>query len=137
MILQCNYEATKEPAPEGEIHYKCINCGHERFSRNKPPYIRYDCKTTKKNPVTLDTILSSYQKAVKEWKEAGKPLRTKERILEIFIICESNKCGHFRVGIIRNSCALCKCNLNLLTIGEFNKIAMGTQICPDDPPRWT
>jgi len=82
-------------------------------------------------------LLKQYQKERKKWKEAGKPIRSKERMEEIYSICE--KCPFFNKedGIIFDfdECDICGCNLHP-TDTKLNKIAWATTHCPDNPSRW-
>ena len=63
------------------------------------------------------------------WAKAGKPVRSQERIYEIYHDhCEP--CEHFN----GKSCVICGCYINTGT--NFNKILWATTKCPDDPPKW-
>ena len=73
-----------------------------------------------------------YVKERIKWELAGKPMRSEERIREIFHqICKP--CPHFG----GDHCKVCGCYLREdLTKPKFNKIAWATTHCPDDPPKW-
>lgn len=62
------------------------------------------------------------------WVEAGKPLRTPERIEELFEVCQ--QCPVFmRVGADIGRCKECGCWVKRK--GEkFNKLAWPTENCP-------
>lgn len=82
-------------------------------------------------------LVQQYEKEKRIWKKAGKPIRSKERMEEIYSICE--KCPFFNKGQGMapgmDQCDICKCNLNPSS-ETLNKIAWGTTHCPDDPSRW-
>jgi hypothetical protein len=77
------------------------------------------------------------------WKRAGRPVRAKQRILEVLAICQG--CEHYDPGLMPLAiavvtgpagCRKCGCPLNDSTNAEINKIAMGTERCPLNPPKW-
>lgn len=76
----------------------------------------------------------TYSKAVARWKLAGSPTRTTEEITSILAICQA--CPHYTQSD-RPRCRLCGCSVNNQPNGLANKIAMATEGCPDDPPKWT
>jgi len=82
-------------------------------------------------------LVQQYEKEKRIWKKARKPIRSKERMEEIYSICE--KCPFFNKGQGMvpgmDQCDICKCNLNPSS-ETLNKIAWGTTHCPDDPSRW-
>jgi hypothetical protein len=74
--------------------------------------------------------------AVAKWIAAGRPTRSQEQIEAILTtICDAKPvpCEHFRNG----SCDLCGCKINANPSALRNKLAMGTESCPLDLPRWT
>lgn len=73
-----------------------------------------------------------YSKAMLRWIKAGKPTRTEEQINELLVICKS--CDFFNSEA--NACSKCGCNINSQVSGLKNKLAMATERCPDNPPRW-
>lgn len=76
----------------------------------------------------------NYAKAVTKWKAAGSPERSQPEIDRIMSICEA--CEHFRGKGTRPHCNLCGCSLSRIPDGLKSKIAMATESCPLDPPRW-
>jgi len=68
----------------------------------------------------------------KKWAEAGKPMRSQERIEELFNICK--ECEHFRSYY----CGICGCFINKGT--TFNKLAWSSTRCPLEQiskiPKW-
>lgn len=80
-------------------------------------------------------IVHRYVSAVERWKAAGSPQRTAKEIAAVLAICEA--CEHFQRGLLRNSCKVCGCSLNAFEKGLVNKIAMATESCPLNPPKWT
>jgi len=70
-----------------------------------------------------------YMNARQKWTQNGKPVRSQERINEIFKTCQ--RCPHFT----GSACSLCGCRITMK--GNFmNKLAWATESCPDNPPRW-
>lgn len=92
--------------------------------------IMYD---KEKNSPEVIEMIKRYTNAQVKWYKAGKPLRTDEEIKEIFSICQS--CQHFKKDLIGSKCNICGCRLHS-TRKKVNKIAMSTESCPDNPPRW-
>jgi hypothetical protein len=95
-------------------------------------------------PTTLQ-MLQNYLMARSEWINLGQPLRSQERIDEIFNICKV--CEHYQKSpldntlltkyIIQNDgmgCAVCGCFIN--NQKEWNKIAWATTRCPLESPKW-
>lgn len=71
-----------------------------------------------------------------KWRKSGKPLRTPERIEQLFKICSSNQClNYISKDIDRGECNICHCNL-LRQGNYFNKLAWGTTRCPLEHPLW-
>jgi len=77
----------------------------------------------------LDKI-KSFAVAHAEWIAAGMPLRTSERMIEIYDnIC--SKCEHFK----EDTCTVCGCNIKREG-NTLNKLAMATTRCPLEEPKW-
>ena len=75
--------------------------------------------------------LKSYAGAVARWMAAGSPTRDQAEVDRIYLdVCLP--CPQFRDG----RCAKCGCALNRDPNGLKNKIAMETEHCPLDPPKW-
>lgn len=64
------------------------------------------------------------------WIKAGKPIRDKDRMKEIYQICKG--CEHFNA----NACQVCGCRLHPVDTTFPNKIAWATTECPLDTPKW-
>lgn len=79
---------------------------------------------------------ASFVSAEARWIAAGRPVRSEERVAEIFAICQV--CEHFRLGTseLEGSCGICGCRLRSAG-GLFNKIQMATESCPLKPSKWT
>ena len=82
---------------------------------------------------TLTQKILSYSAAITRWKLAGSPTRSQEDIDRIYSICETCK---FFANAKRPHCKLCGCSLNRSPNGLVSKIAMATESCPLDPPKW-
>ncbi len=71
-----------------------------------------------------------YLEERKKWTEAGRPLRKPEEIKSLYHDhCEP--CEHRE----KNTCGICGCYVKPEGV-FFNKLAWGSTVCPDDPPRW-
>lgn len=126
---------------------ECPNCDQRELRRDytKPP--RRVCKAkeqlpAKKKPCDqpgLKQMAYNYAAAVKKWKAAGKPRRSEPEITRIHIICAGDEntppCEHFVAGL-RPHCGLCGCTCSQGQNPIFNKIAMATESCAADPPKW-
>lgn len=85
--------------------------------------------------------VKKYRAAYKRWSDAGKPVRSRERISELFAICSGgdggSPCPHFK----NNACTACGCGVKNsvkgLTGKLFNKLRWATEGCPDNPPKFT
>lgn len=107
---------------------RCENCGEWRDKARARV-----CEKNETEPGIARKV-SNYSKAVEKWIAAGSPMRTQEEIASIFSICEV--CPRF-TNEGRPRCKLCGCSVNKSPDGLWNKIAMATEGCPDNPPRWT
>ena len=68
------------------------------------------------------------------WKEYGKPLRSPERMEELFAICSD--CEFFEPAKEgQGNCGVCGCQIRK-TGTRMNKIAWATTNCPLDEPKW-
>lgn len=86
-------------------------------------------------PATLLQRARKYQAARKRWKAAGKPVRPPAEMARVFAICQA--CPLFqRKDESSGVCGKCRCGLKAIGT-RFNKIAWGTESCPDVPPRWS
>ena len=74
----------------------------------------------------------NYAKAVAKWELAGSPERSQEEINAILEICR--KCEEFNAE--KGACSKCGCNINAQRKALSNKLAMATEHCPLDPPKW-
>ena len=73
---------------------------------------------------SITELAKNYAEERKKWVEAGKPIRTDERILEIYTK-RCDPCDFRREG----RCGLCGCFIKPKGT-LFNKIAWGTTKCP-------
>lgn len=74
----------------------------------------------------------SYSAAVVRWLSAGGKIRTEERQREIIEICK--QCVHYNHD--NETCGICGCHLSVSKHGWKSKLAMATERCPLDPPKW-
>lgn len=74
----------------------------------------------------------SFLQSRHEWIKAGRPMRTPEKIKELYNnVCKV--CPHYLSS--GYSCDICGCYINEGT--SWNKLAWATTRCPDEPPKWT
>ena len=79
-------------------------------------------------PIT--TRISNYLESRKIWAAAGKPLRSQEKVNELFQICKN--CIHYQTTTY--ACDICGCYINEKM--DWNKLAWSITKCPDNPPQW-
>jgi hypothetical protein len=75
--------------------------------------------------------LWTYAKAVRRWNDAGRPVRSQQRVREIYER-HCRPCMFFNDG----HCSICKCHCNTSGVALANKLKMATERCPIIPPRW-
>lgn len=75
-----------------------------------------------------------YKTEKEKWHQAGSPVRTPEKILELFNIC--SQCpSHIELTSSIYQCGECSCILR--SRGRHaNKLAMATTKCPLPEPKW-
>lgn len=74
-----------------------------------------------------------YGNAVTRWIAAGRPVRSENRVREIFdTLCRP--CEHFDAQ--RQTCRLCGCHVRRSGSAFANKLKMATERCPARPPKW-
>ncbi len=85
----------------------------------------------------IKELLARHKAEKDKWVAAGRPMRTKEQMAEIYAVCAQcprfNKRGGFIPGY--DQCDICQCNLHP-SMQIMNKIAWDTTNCPNDPPLW-
>lgn len=82
----------------------------------------------------LYDMAARYLEEKAKWKKAGKPVRTDEKIKELFSICVS--CEHYKkISELSGSCGICGCHLKN-TNTSLNKLAWATTKCPLENPKW-
>jgi hypothetical protein len=112
---------------------------HQVMCRVQPEGSAADVASSVSPPMSSPSLFqkaASFVSAETRWIAAGRPVRSEERVAEIFSICQA--CERFRPGAseLEGSCAVCGCRLRS-TGGLFNKIQMATESCPLKPPKWT
>lgn len=76
--------------------------------------------------------VTRYMKAVERWFAAGRPQRPPVRVKELYeMVCKP--CPHFNT---KGSCNICGCRVRASGKALLNKLAMATERCPDNPPRF-
>jgi hypothetical protein len=82
------------------------------------------------------SLVNNFLEEYKKWHEAGSPVRSPEKIEELFIICSSNICENYEpIKDGRGKCGVCGCNLKRK--GRImNKLSWATTKCPLIPPLW-
>lgn len=77
--------------------------------------------------------MMSYAQAIMRWMRAGRPVRSDERVADIYeTICRP--CPHFDED--RSVCRICGCFVRRDGAAFLNKLRMATESCSADPPRW-
>jgi hypothetical protein len=104
----------------------CVHCGYQA---RKPNTIR-QCGVNP-NPSIIEKV-SRYATALAKWIAAGRPTRTQEQI-DAILAERCEPCVHFQGG----TCDKCGCRINRNPEAWRNKLAMATESCPLDPPKWT
>jgi hypothetical protein len=76
-------------------------------------------------------LVSRYSSEIMNWTKFGRPLRSPERVEEIFNICEA--CPFYKkISEGAGACLSCGCRLkSSVSLGINNKIAMATTACPE------
>jgi len=143
------------------VHFRCMNCGllaicsaaftpaeRRRWFEGIPIPCRASTSGApepkpKPDPPAemppLSECVKRYSKAVKRWNKAGRPVRSKARVKEIFeTLCKP--CKHYNAK--RKRCRLCGCRASSGNLALLNKIKMATERCPQkkwlaeaQPPR--
>lgn len=103
----------------------CIHCGHQA----RKPNTRRMCGVNP-NPSTIQKA-GLYATAIAKWIAAGRPTRTQEQI-DAILAEHCGPCEHYS----GTACKLCGCRINKSLEAWRNKLAMGTESCPLDPPKW-
>ena len=81
------------------------------------------------------SIIIDYLNERKKWADAGSTIRSKERIEELFNICQS--CDKYiKIKENRGKCGVCGCYLTNRENATFNKLAFSTTRCPLEEPKW-
>lgn len=135
--MNCKYKRLRQTEP-GIWSFRCLRCGHGRTSHyDDPEMLHRKCRY----PEIPTKVLSRYAQAVAQWVAAGRPVRTDERVREIFnTICKP--CEWYNEEA--KSCRVCGCQIrdaednilgaiaNLIPAikGFTNKLIMATQSCP-------
>lgn len=88
-----------------------------------------------KEPGLLRLVATRHH-AIKQWEAAGKPVRTTMEIQQLFALC--HRCPYLATDRLRGTyCGKCGCPVNeRMDVPTKNKLAMATEHCPLDPPRW-
>lgn len=144
-VICCDFQS--ELIENGMYRHTCRREGCGEVYVTSGPRLRSWCRS-QANPIVLPTNLSapirqpslarraaSFAGAQSRWLTAGRPMRSVERIEELFAICQ--ECEHFRPGAthVEGTCRLCGCRLRRVG-GLLNKIQMATEGCPARPPKW-
>jgi len=83
--------------------------------------------------MSLPAQLIRYGKATARWVAAGRPVRTDNRVRELFDwFCRP--CRHYDAANER--CRLCGCRVAMTGPAALNKLMMATERCADAPPQW-
>lgn len=75
-------------------------------------------------------MVKAYLDSTSKWIKQGRPERQDEEVASILKICESNKCGKYRVTANKSWCGSCGCSLSEGS-AVVNKIRRATEHCPE------
>jgi hypothetical protein len=129
---QCDFRS--EPVKEGQWRHTCQRC-QSSIVTNRPNCI---ARCPKPGP---EVVMPGYGKRYKslksahqKWSAAGKPVRTDERVAEIYDQ-HCSQCPMLKETVAGQACSLCGCLLSRER-NFMNKLRWATEACPDKPPRW-
>ena len=71
----------------------------------------------------------SYARAISRWVKAGRPTRNENEVLDIFTAW-CHQCEQMDHDDSR--CKVCGCHVGTIKSPLLNKIAMGTEHCPEN-----
>lgn len=125
-----------------------------RHQRHKTPYLYQLCQSREDYRALWDRLvaeapaeppdvtaakknraqtLQRYATAVVRWYKAGRPVRSAERVREIYeTVCQP--CPRF--DPVKRTCTICGCRVRASGAALLNKLRMATERCPDTPPRF-
>lgn len=113
--------------------YKCRQCGisftldvQSNIEEVAKQYACVGVPAQKPAPPGFFTRVGHYAKAVGNWVVGGMPKRTPEQIANILEICK--QCSLYDSQ--RQICTRCGCRATKSSSAWVNKIAMGTEVCP-------
>lgn len=123
--------------PDGFVPFVCVRCRKTiSLSGNAETVLKAQPACANPAPTASPGIVQqgwNYTKAVARWIAAGRPVRSNERVREIFeTLCQ--RCEHFDAG--HGSCRLCGCRVRRDGPAFTNKLRMATERCPMNPPKW-
>lgn len=129
--MQCDWRQI------GEREYVCSRCGGRLYVPEgypNPPDFSKTLPCRGGSAPQGVRIALRYSAAVKRWVAAGRPVRSDDRVREIFEnYCKP--CEHFDSE--RQTCRVCGCRVRRSGAALLNKLKMATERCPLDPPKWT
>ncbi len=135
-LQPCNHRRFSYSVPQNKLTVKlhcllelrdcstqdCITCKRTNETRDLATWIRPTLKTP-----SIKKRITTYVTALKEWKKAGKPIRSDEEVLRIFeVFCD--KCKSHK----KNRCLFCGCRVAINGYPITNKIKMATEHCPKE-----
>ncbi len=78
--------------------------------------------------------IQQFREEKQKWKDAGSPVRTPEKIAEIFNICSQCE-HHIEISSSVYQCGICTCFIRDAGLSA-NKAAYATTRCPLEEPKW-
>jgi hypothetical protein len=129
---RCEFQS--EPVGPGKWRHTCKRCNSSVVTR------RPNCVA--KCSIPGEVQMPGYGKRYKtlksakaRWEEAGKPVRSDERVQEIYDQ-HCSQCPMLTATLLGEACKLCGCKLS--REGNWlNKLRWATESCPLEQPKWT
>lgn len=124
--MWCHFKVADQPGL-----YRCARCGFTTLStRFGPERIRKRCIAASGTQApSLLARATTYRRALARWIAAGRPVRSREAMTDLYAICMN--CEHFT----GRSCRVCGCGVHH-SHGWGNKLRWATEHCPLAEPKW-
>ena len=109
------------------VSLACSNV--RKVNQKKGEYLTSRLKSYLKREVGVSHAVK-YLESTARWVKEGSPKRNDSEVEDILKICESNKCGKYRVTANKSWCGSCGCSLSKGS-AVVSKIRRATEHCPE------